>query len=69
MIRPDADVMKVFEQLARNAVFKKWFEQWRTHELERLPNVQSDTIQVAQGRCQVLTEFHKLLQDNRNASA
>jgi hypothetical protein len=33
-------------------------------ELEQLPNVAQSAVGVAQGRCQVLTELCKLLQDS-----
>jgi hypothetical protein len=33
-------------------------------ELEQLPNVTQPAVGVAQGRCQVLTELCKLLQDS-----
>jgi hypothetical protein len=69
MIRPDPNVLKVITGLSRNRDFVDWLENWRRTELDRLPNVQPDTVQVAQGRCQVLTELYKLIQDTKNLPA
>lgn len=38
-------------------------------ELEQLPNVAQPAVAVAQGRCQVLTELCKLLQDSPELAA
>lgn len=45
-----------------------YLREWRDKELNQLPNV-ADTILVAQGRCQVLKEVVKLLQDAPDIAA
>jgi hypothetical protein len=40
----------------------KWIGDWRQGELESLPGNRDNTA-VAQGRCLVLAELHKLFQD------
>jgi len=41
----------------------EWLELWAEVELDRLPNVPSASVAVAQGRCQVLKEVLKAFQD------
>lgn len=69
MIRPNPEVLKTLDQLSRNREFRDWVSAWRSYELERLPNIPADTVQLAQGRCQVLTEIYKLLHDTKNPTA
>lgn len=65
MIRPDHETLQAIASFAKsNPHFVKWISDWRAHELEKLPFVSSSAISVAQGRCQVLTEIHKLMQDS-----
>jgi len=63
MIKPDEDVVRAFAHIAQNVPAAKAFidEQYRT-ELERLP-VANGSTGIAQGRCQVLQELHRLLND------
>lgn len=70
MIRPDADTLKAIAAAAKtNPAFVQWLADWRTHELEKLPHVASGSVGIAQGRCQVLTELYKLMQDSPNMAA
>lgn len=70
MIRPDPELV---EKLARVASHYpdvvEWLNDWRMHELEQLPNVAPNVVGVAQGRCQVLTELCKLVNNSRDLSA
>lgn len=67
MIRPDDDVILT---LARNNhVLTRWLAEWRQQELDRLPNAGPQNVAVMQGRCQVLTEILKLVQDSPNLAA
>lgn len=70
MIRPDPEVV---EKLARIAAaypdIVEWLNEWRMHELEQLPSVASTIVATAQGRCQVLTELCKLVNNSRELSA
>jgi hypothetical protein len=64
MIRPNEREVEAIAQIMRhNSVFTTWLANWRQRELEQLPSVPSDKVQLAQGRCQVLTELHKLVHD------
>jgi len=44
-------------------VIIEWLGEWRMSELERLPSV-GQNVTLAQGRCQVLGELHKLLNES-----
>jgi hypothetical protein len=67
MIRPPDDVIAA---LARgNHVLGKWLADWHAQELERLPYASPQNVAVMQGRCQVLTELRKLVQDSPNLAA
>lgn len=62
MIQPSADVQKTLASIARtHPHFVEWLGQWRQQEVERLPYSSQTVVGVAQGRCQVLTELHKLV--------
>lgn len=70
MIRPDDREFAAISQVAKhNPEFVQWVTNWYNHELRQLPNVSSSSVQLAQGRCQVLTELHKLLQDSTTSTA
>ncbi len=45
-----------------------YLREWRNKELDQLPHV-AGTILIAQGRCQVLKEIVKLLQDAPDIAA
>lgn len=67
MIRPPDDVIQL---LARgNHVLGRWIAEWHAQELERLPYAAQHNAAVMQGRCQVLTELKKLVQDSPNLAA
>lgn len=55
-----------FEQLARsvrsNPYLLRWVARWRDEELRALPNAINNTA-LSQGRCQVLNELTKLLEE------
>lgn len=46
----------------------EWLKEWRMQELERLPMALGNTA-IAQGRCQVLSELVKLIEDSPNTLA
>ena len=70
MIRPDEKELAAITNVAKhNPEFLQWLSNWSNHELRQLPNVPSSIVQLAQGRCQVLTELHKLLQDSIDSKA
>jgi hypothetical protein len=64
MIRPDPELVRIISALGGHFPrFTEWLAAWRLYELERLPNASPETVAIMQGRCQVLTELHKLVQD------
>ena len=50
-------------------IILEWLGEWRTSELERLPNVGPQTVALAQGRCQVLSELYKLMTESPDLAA
>lgn len=61
MKRPDPEVVKALATVVRmHPVVLTWVSDWRKQELESLP-YSVNTMAVAQGRCQVLTELYKLM--------
>jgi hypothetical protein len=67
MIRPDPDIVARFAHIAtHNREVVQWLNDWRQHELEQLPNIAPNVVAVAQGRCQVLTELCKLVNNSRD---
>ncbi len=50
-------------------IILEWLGEWRTSELERLPNVGPQTVALAQGRCQVLSELHRLMTESPDLAA
>jgi hypothetical protein len=46
-----------------------WLTEWRQRELEQLPFVAPASVAVAQGRCQMLTELYRLVQDAPDVAA
>jgi hypothetical protein len=66
MIRPDPEIVARLANIAtHNKEIVQWLNNWRQHELEQLPNVSSNAVGIAQGRCQVLTELCKLVNNSR----
>jgi len=69
MKRPDAEVVKALATVVRqHPGLLTWVGDWRKHEQESLPYVVNN-MAVAQGRCQVLTELHKLMLDAPDLAA
>jgi len=69
MIRPSPEVIKALAASVRQyPAIAEWFEEWRMHELEQLPNVAQNTA-LAQGRCQVLSELSKLVSESPEIAA
>ena len=63
MIKPDEEVVRAFAHIAQNVPAAKAYLDEQYHiELKRLPNANGSTG-IAQGRCQVLQELHRLLND------
>ena len=70
MIKPSSEDIRVISSVARqHPHFLEWLGEWRKRELEQLPYVTNQALTVAQGRCQVLTELVKLLNDSPNLAA
>lgn len=69
MIRADPQTLHLAASIARQfPAFTEHIKEWRQRELEQLPNV-LNSVAVAQGRCQVLTELYKLLKDSPELAA
>ncbi|MEN6402498.1 MAG: hypothetical protein ABFE08_17820 [Armatimonadia bacterium] len=69
MIRPEEDIIQMIARMSGHyPEIAKWLNDWRTRELEQLPNVGA-AVQIAQGRCQVLTELCKLVNSSRELAA
>lgn len=49
-------------------VIREWLGEWRMSELERLPSV-GQNVTLAQGRCQVLSELYKLVNESPDLAA
>ena len=63
MIQPEERVIRAFAHVAQNVpAVAEFLEQWKTTELERLPMTVNNPA-LAQGRCQVLVELTKFLND------
>ena len=63
MIRPSPNVVKALAISVRNyPEILEWITEWRTHELENLPQAVNNPT-LMQGRCQVLGELYKLVND------
>lgn len=69
MIRPDPKIVKALAVCVRQyPELLEWVNNWRQHELEQLPNV-SNNVALAQGRCQVLSELAKLMNESPDLAA
>lgn len=67
MIRPPPEVLAA---LARsNDRILPWLREWRQKELDQLPFTSQASVAVAQGRCQVLTELCRLVQESPDVVA
>lgn len=70
MIRPSAEVVEKWARIASHYPdIVDWLNEWRMLELERLPDTAPNVVATAQGRCQVLTELCKLVNNSRDLSA
>lgn len=70
MTRPDPELIRVLTNMTgQYPMFVEWLGSWRQRELETLPNIAPQAVAIAQGRCQVLTELLKLLQDSPELAA
>jgi hypothetical protein len=70
MTRPDPELFRLIVTMAgQYPAVVDWLGAWRQRELETLPNVAPQAVAIAQGRCQVLTELVKLLQDSPELAA
>jgi hypothetical protein len=69
MIRPSPNVVKALATVSRQyPELKEWLGEWRTLEVDRLPSV-TQNVALAQGRCQVLVELTKLLNEAPDLAA
>jgi hypothetical protein len=67
MTRPPPDALHALAR-SSNALLP-WLREWRQKELEQLPFTSAGNVAVAQGRCQVLTELCRLVQESPDAVA
>ncbi len=64
MIRPSPQVTKSIAYVSKQfPEVLEWLEEWRDHELQKLPSVLQNTA-LAQGRCQILSEIAKLVKES-----
>ena len=64
MISPKPEVVKSLATVSRQyPEILEWLKEWRDHELQTLPSVLQNTA-LAQGRCQVLSELHKVITES-----
>ena len=69
MINPKPEVVKSLATVSRSyPEIVQWLKEWRDHELKTLPSVLQNTA-LAQGRCQVLSEIHRLLESPETITA
>jgi hypothetical protein len=70
MIRPTPEVTKALAACVNQyPALADWLAEWRQHELEQLPSVASQSVALAQGRCQVLTELSKFVNESPEIAA
>lgn len=67
MTRPPQDVILALARL--NNTIGPWLQEWRQREMDQLLFTSSANVGIAQGRCQVLTELCKLVQDSPDMAA
>lgn len=69
MIRPSPEVVKALANTVRQfPEVLEWLEVWFGHELSKLPYAK-ENLATAQGRCQVLSELHKLAKESPELAA
>lgn len=69
MIRPTDQVLKALATVVRQYPdILTFLNEWKTHELDQLPFALQNSA-VAQGRCQVLSELVKLMQNSPDLAA
>lgn len=69
MIKPDPQIVKSVAAVVRqHPELLEWLGEWRTHELDQLPNAINNPA-VYQGRCQVLGELYKFAKDAPSLAA
>jgi hypothetical protein len=69
MKRPSPEVIKALAQMEHQyPAIGNWLREWGGHELTQLPNVTQSTA-LAQGRCQVLLELIKLIEESPELAA
>ena len=70
MIQPKPELIEMIARMGSHyPEIAKWLNEWRQHELEQLPNVAQAVVATAQGRCRVLTELCKLVNNSRDYAA
>ena len=64
MINPKPEVIQSLATVCRQyPEVLNWLQEWRDHELQKLPSVLQNTA-LAQGRCQVLSEITRLIEQS-----
>jgi hypothetical protein len=61
-------ILALANSVRQYPVIQEWLGEWRMSELERLPSV-GQNVTLAQGRCQVLGELHKLVSESPDLAA
>jgi hypothetical protein len=70
VIRPTPELLQQWASISRShPAILEWITEWRQRELDQLPYVGADASHLAQGRCQVLTEIYKLVQNAPDMAA
>lgn len=67
MVKPPPEVIVAIARASN--MLLPWITEWRQRELEQLPYVAPGSVATAQGRCQMLTELHRLVQDAPDVAA
>jgi hypothetical protein len=69
MIRPSPEVVKALAVTVRQyPAVLEFLRDWRMHELEQLPQALANSA-LSQGRCQVLGELYKLVNESPDMAA
>ena len=70
MIRPTPEGTKALAAcVIQYPALADWRAEWRQHALEQLPSVGHEKVTLAQGRCQVLTELSKFVNESPEIAA
>lgn len=69
MKQPDKSQLQAIANVAvHNPRFREWLREWYALELDRLPSV-TQNVAAAQGRCQVLAEIGRIIDQSPDMAA